>query len=148
MAYNPNPIFHWGTAAPTATDVYYQAGTIIYNSSPAVGAIQGWVCTAAGFPGTWAVIAHVQGNTISAYTAAATLVAGTKLAAVSQAVNITLPVANTVGKGYEVIIHNSSGGNVTAIAGTANTLSGIATAATTTGMRWMSDGANYWYRTN
>ena len=40
-----------GTAAPT-TGAYLQ-GDIIWNSTPASGGYIGWVCTAAGTPGTW-----------------------------------------------------------------------------------------------
>jgi len=40
------------TAPPTSG--YYLAGDILYNiNPPAEGGYIGWVCTAAGTPGTW-----------------------------------------------------------------------------------------------
>jgi hypothetical protein len=42
----------WGTAAPTAET--WKRGDIRYNLSAASAGYVGWVCTAAGTPGTWA----------------------------------------------------------------------------------------------
>ena len=45
-----------GTAAPTATtEGTYAKGDIIINSAPSASAI-GWICTAAGKPGSWKAI--------------------------------------------------------------------------------------------
>lgn len=44
-------------AAPTSTQISWSVGDIVYNSAPAVGGAYSWICTAAGAPGTWAVIA-------------------------------------------------------------------------------------------
>jgi len=40
-----------GTAAPTTGE--WAAGDIVWNRSPAPGGFAGWICTAAGTPGTW-----------------------------------------------------------------------------------------------
>lgn len=40
-----------GTAAPVAGT--YERGDIVYNEAPASAGFVGWVCTAAGTPGTW-----------------------------------------------------------------------------------------------
>lgn len=41
----------YGAAPPVAGD--YARGDIVYNISPSAGGKVGWVCTAAGSPGTW-----------------------------------------------------------------------------------------------
>lgn len=41
-----------GTAAPTAGGPY-DVGDQVYNTAPAAGGFVGWVCIAAGSPGTW-----------------------------------------------------------------------------------------------
>lgn len=43
--------FTIGSAAPTTGS--WQVGDRVFNSAPAVGQPQGWVCTVAGTPGTW-----------------------------------------------------------------------------------------------
>lgn len=40
-----------GTAAPVAGD--YVAGDIVWDDTPSASGFMGWVCTAAGAPGTW-----------------------------------------------------------------------------------------------
>jgi hypothetical protein len=42
-----------GTASPTSTTMMYALGDIVYNANPTAGGSIGWVCTAAGSPGTW-----------------------------------------------------------------------------------------------
>jgi hypothetical protein len=41
----------WGTAAPTIGD--FNVGDRVYALAPAASGFMGWVCTAAGNPGTW-----------------------------------------------------------------------------------------------
>lgn len=41
----------YGTAAPTTGT--WQPGDVVFNASPSAGGMVGWVCTAAGSPGTW-----------------------------------------------------------------------------------------------
>lgn len=41
------------SAVPTAGFGYGMVGDVIYNSAPATGGPVGWVCVAAGAPGTW-----------------------------------------------------------------------------------------------
>jgi hypothetical protein len=45
-------------AAPTV-GIYWPAGTVADHSAPAVGQPTGWVCTAAGSPGTWVAKANL-----------------------------------------------------------------------------------------
>lgn len=40
-----------GSAAPTTGT--YQRGNIVWNNAPSAGGYAGWICTAAGTPGTW-----------------------------------------------------------------------------------------------
>lgn len=49
---------NYGTAAPTYSGTYYLRGERVENTSPALGAAAAWVCTVAGFPGTWVPAAH------------------------------------------------------------------------------------------
>jgi hypothetical protein len=35
------------------------AGDIIYNTTPAIGAPSGWICTASGCPGLWIALPEV-----------------------------------------------------------------------------------------
>jgi hypothetical protein len=44
-------LIQYGSAAPT--EGTWQPGDILYNTAPAPGGYVGWVCTAAGSPGTW-----------------------------------------------------------------------------------------------
>jgi len=44
------------TAAPTGTTVPWRKGDILYNAAVAASGPLGWVCTAAGAPGTWTPI--------------------------------------------------------------------------------------------
>jgi hypothetical protein len=44
-------VIQYGAAAPTQGT--WQPGDIVYNTAPAPGGSVGWVCTAAGSPGTW-----------------------------------------------------------------------------------------------
>lgn len=46
-----------GTAAPTAGT--WAVGHTVWNSAPAVGQPLGWVCSAAGTPGTWTAMANL-----------------------------------------------------------------------------------------
>ena len=61
--------YNAATAAPTGTTVAYQIGDKVWNTTPtpAGGAgseyvILGWVCTAAGTPGTWEEIRSLTGG--------------------------------------------------------------------------------------
>jgi len=46
-----------GTAAPTTGT--WVVGDICFNSAPTAGGVPGWVCTAAGTPGTWKAMANL-----------------------------------------------------------------------------------------
>lgn len=49
--------WQWGGTAPTTQ--YHFPGEKVWNSAPAVGSPTGWVCTAAGTPGTWVALANL-----------------------------------------------------------------------------------------
>ena len=51
FTYNGNNREAWGTAAPAAGT--WKVGDRVWNTAPAAGGTVGWVCTAAGTPGTW-----------------------------------------------------------------------------------------------
>jgi hypothetical protein len=58
-----------GTAAPTSTQMSWQVGDEVLNSAPTeLGSasskyiIRGWVCIAAGNPGTWREMRVLTGN--------------------------------------------------------------------------------------
>lgn len=42
-----------GTAAPVGTGTAYARGDKVWNTQPSASGVIGWVCTAAGSPGTW-----------------------------------------------------------------------------------------------
>ena len=145
MANPAIPVFGWATAAPTDTTVYYEAGSVVRNPAPTVGATEGWVCTVAGRPGTWVAIGTVDGGVFQSLTAAATLTTGKKVYVISGAGNYTLYAASSIAAGSEIVIVATSGISVTAVAGAANTLTGVATALSASA-RFASDGGNYWFR--
>jgi len=46
-----------GAAAPASG--YHSVGSVRWNSNPTAGGVPGWVCVAAGSPGTWAAMASL-----------------------------------------------------------------------------------------
>lgn len=46
------PTVNYGNAAPV-TGIYGK-GSVVWNSDPSAGGNAGWICLAAGEPGTWA----------------------------------------------------------------------------------------------
>ena len=51
MMTDPNRQLLFDTAAPSSG--YHQRGSIVLNTTPSAGGYAGWICTAAGTPGTW-----------------------------------------------------------------------------------------------
>lgn len=49
----------WLSLGPPTGTTLYGAGAQVLNAAPAVGAPAGWVCTAAGRPGTWTPLARL-----------------------------------------------------------------------------------------
>jgi hypothetical protein len=47
----------WTYAAAAPTTGTWAAGSVVWNSAPTAGGAAGWVCTVAGTPGTWKVMA-------------------------------------------------------------------------------------------
>ena len=138
------PVFSFGTAAPTSTDVFYEAGTFIRNSAPAIGGVAGWVCTAEGKPGTWKAVGVIDPGTIATVTAAAALSAANKTHNLTGAGPYTLFSAASVAAGAEInIVANAV--TVTLVPATSQTLIGGSTLASI-GSRWVSNGANTFCR--
>jgi hypothetical protein len=54
----------WGAAAPSASNTYWQVGSICRNNAPTIGGNSGWLCSVAGSPGTWVPfgIINLQGS--------------------------------------------------------------------------------------
>jgi len=52
---DPKGAVYAAAAAPVAGT--WQRGAIVWNSAPAAGGVPGWVCVAAGTPGTWKAMA-------------------------------------------------------------------------------------------
>ena len=53
---NSGQNIYFGTAAPVATDAYglnFNVGDMVINTVASAGGAIGWICTAAGSPGTW-----------------------------------------------------------------------------------------------
>jgi hypothetical protein len=46
-------LIQYGSGPPTSTTDTWLPGDLVYNQAPAPGGYVGWVCTAAGSPGTW-----------------------------------------------------------------------------------------------
>lgn len=143
---NPNPIFHWGTAVPTGTAQFYDAGTLIKNSAPGFGKVVSWQATVAGRPGTWIALDLAEGNTISLISAAAALAAGAKLTVSTDTGEHTLPEADTVAALAEVVLLCTNGSGCTVAAAAGDTLVGSADIATTRAGRFASNGVDKWYR--
>lgn len=53
------PVINGRMAIQAPTAGTYSVGTVVYNATPSPGAAIGWVCTAAGTPGTWDAIGDV-----------------------------------------------------------------------------------------
>lgn len=47
----------FGTAAPTTGA--HSRGDICWNTTPSAAGVPGWICTAAGTPGTWNAMANL-----------------------------------------------------------------------------------------
>lgn len=52
-----SPSVQWSTAPPSGGT--WKVSDVVYNSTPASGQPQGWVCTVAGTPGTWKAMANL-----------------------------------------------------------------------------------------
>jgi len=54
-----NKLFATGSSAPTEGS--YQQGDIVWNTDPGISKYIGWVCTNAGYPGSWAPFGLIAG---------------------------------------------------------------------------------------
>lgn len=118
----------YGTAAPTDTTQSWALGDIVLNSAPtAIGQPYGWVCIAAGYPGTWAVIqleylAPVATSTITT----GQLPNGNRVLLLNpgSAVSMTLPSSAAHAAGALMTIKNISANTVTLVAATGQNYEG------------------------
>ena len=141
------PIFGFGTAAPTSTTQYNEVGSYIRNSTPAANGVIGWVCTAAGYPGTWVAEGITSPTGLATVTAAAALAATSKYHVITGAGPYTLASAAAVSIGSEAVII-SNNVLVTLTAAANQTFIGNSTVAANTAIRVVSNGTNTWFRSN
>lgn len=73
-----------GTSNVVPVGGTWRVGEILYDSTPATGGNVGWICTAAGTPGTWVMVGNV-GPQSAAYSRAATVVESRALLASASA---------------------------------------------------------------
>lgn len=122
------PQLGYATAIPTSTANYFQVGDIMINSTPTnIGQPYGWVCIAAGYPGTWAVIMLDYLTPV----ATSTITTGQQpggnrvlLLNPGSAVSMTLPSAATYAAGGILTIKNISANTTTLVAATGENYEG------------------------
>jgi hypothetical protein len=114
----PIPVFGWATAAPTAATEYHQAGEVLINSGPAGGEYAGWVCTVAGYPGTWKPFGYVDNGaqTLTAVAQAIPVGYSLTLLNVSAGGNtLTLSPAASHAAGFEMRVKNIAAESITLV---------------------------------
>ncbi len=125
MANQANQIAY-GTQSPSsASDLnYWQLGDIVINNAPAANQIQayGWVCTVAGYPGTWSALFTDPTITLTTTATSGTLTNGQRVTLLNPASTGTysLPNAVTNGAGSFLTFKNLASGSVTLTPLTAN----------------------------
>jgi len=92
------PIQTSGTVPPTAG--YYPLNSVCWNENPTVSGFIGWVCTAAGIPGTWRAFGMVQPDSNITGSARLQSISGTAVASTGT-VDLTV---NAGGGGYQGIL--------------------------------------------
>lgn len=140
------PVFGWGTAVPIAG--YYAVGSIIFNSSPTLGGVFGWVCITAGTPGTWAVISPTQGSVGTQATIGAIAVGTNFVLLTSNAAgSYTLPKGNSQAAGFIIRAEVSTANATTFAAASGDQVIGVAAVTTANSpMAFLYDGTTTWYR--
>ena len=147
----PIPVFGWANAAPTATTEYHQAGEILLNPSPFKGEAVGYVCEAAGFPGTWRAFGYIDGGSATLMTAAAQVLPyGNSLVLISLASGantLTLAPAGSHAAGFKQVIKNLDGDAITVVSAAGATYNDAAaiTLAEDASVTIIGDGTT-WYK--
>lgn len=119
----------WGSAAPTSG--YFPRAAIRWHNAPDLGRPLGWLCVAAGNPGTWVAFGHPQRITAMTSTplamAAQDLIVDVRTTTIGGASAITLPSSpeNTT---YQILDSQGTANtrNIT-ISPSSGTISGAAT---------------------
>lgn len=136
------------TAAPTSGS--YDQMDLVENSSPAVGAPIGWICTTTGSPGTWQPLPNLlASNTVTALAAAGTISIASGLVDVDTGgFNVTVTAPTAAQGGAQIPVVNNTANPITFVAGTGSAIiAGSAVLAANTSTRLQSVGTN-WYRTS
>lgn len=142
------PVFGFATAIPTDTTQQYSQGTLLINSDPRAGTPFGWLCTAAGKPGTWIPLMATDQSSFTNLTAAGALSAGTTFGKVTNtaAATYTLAPAASYAAGAILTLISIGGAASTFAPATGNAVAGAsAITAANTFLRLLSDGSTTWY---
>lgn len=116
----PIPAFGYASAVPTDNSQAYQAGTILFNNIPALGAPLGWLCIADGRPGTWVALTPIGNITPTTLTAAAAIPVGTGILIINGGSGGTYTLAPALShqSGYHTRIKNIAANSVTLVPAT------------------------------
>lgn len=128
-----------GTSAPASGQ--FQLGDFVYNENAAAGRPLGWICTAAGTPGTWRPIVPINDDTVTTISAAGTTVWGASVLDIDTGgFNLTVPQPTALQNGAVIQIVNNTANPVTlvAAAGTLYAGSAVISANTSAQIRAMA----------
>lgn len=122
------PQLGYAAAVPSDTTQYYNLGDIFLNNAPtAVGQAYGWVCIAAGYPGTWAIISLEYLTPVATSTiTTGQLPNGNRVLLLNpgSAVSMTLPSSAAHAAGSMMTIKNVSANTTTLVAATGQNYEG------------------------
>jgi len=108
----------WGTAAPTDTAIFHQAGEIVFQQSPVAGAPMGWICSVEGWPGTWIPLPPLGSTGLTTIAAGGTLSAYVPFLSVQDAGALVLAATSLFPAGFPVRIRaNAASLTITATGG-------------------------------
>jgi hypothetical protein len=145
----PLPAINYGSGVPT--EGYWAQGQIIINVQAEAGDAIGWVCTAAGTPGSWVALGFAQPTTLTTVSSSgSTLASGSRynLLTSTTASSYTLPAAGSQGAGTVLTVLNAGGASaVTLAAPSGNTIVGgpVLTTVANARLSVLSDGNTTWY---
>lgn len=104
------------TSYPTDTTTNWQLGDIQWNNAPTMGAPAGWVCTAAGYPGTWIPFGMIgSGAELTTTATSGTLSSAYTMILLNPASTgtYTLPQVTAYANGGSLFIKNIASGSTT-----------------------------------